>query len=58
MAFKVHIIYSTFRSCFKYLNERKDDVSKSEKEKLMTYAKKFSKKCFFLTVVYHFFAIF
>lgn len=39
MAFKVHIIYTTFRAVFKFLNERKDDSTKTDKEKLHAYAK-------------------
>jgi len=39
MAFKLHIIYSTLKGCFKFLSDCKTDTVKTDKEKLILFAK-------------------
>lgn len=41
MAFKIHIILSTFRACFKFLHSVECDKEKSDEDKLIAYAKSF-----------------
>lgn len=42
MAFKLHVILSVMKACFKQLKDSKADTSKSDKEKLTLFAKGYS----------------